>query len=120
MKNNLFENMMNMISSLSFYAPLIICVSVITFSILSGTMEKALVFFVWIFVITFIRVIVLKGLYLNKDVEIRLPDKCLIGLTDMFIPQDVTYSTYILTFTMMYLITPMVMISRQSNINGIN
>jgi hypothetical protein len=38
----------------------------------------------------------------------------------MFIPLDVTYSTYILSFTLMYFITPMIMISRQHNINVIN
>jgi len=120
LQNALFDNTMNMISSLSFYAPIIICVSIITFSMFTATMEKAMVFFVWIFIITFIRIIVLKGLSSDKNPAIQLPQKCLIGLTEIFIPQDVTYSTYILTFTMMYFIMPMIMVSKQNKINAIN
>lgn len=120
LQNALFDNTMNMITSLSFYAPIIICVSIITFSMFTATMEKAMVFFVWIFIITFIRIIVLKGLSSDKNPVIQLPQKCLTGLTEIFIPQDVTYSTYILTFTMMYFIMPMIMVSKQNNINAIN
>lgn len=120
LQNALFDNTMNMITSLSFYAPIIICVSIIAFSMFTATMEKAMVFFVWIFIITFIRIIVLKGLSSDKNPVIQLPQKCLTGLTEIFIPQDVTYSTYILTFTMMYFIMPMIMVSKQNNINAIN
>lgn len=120
LQNVLFNNTMNIISSLSFYAPIIICVSIITFSMFTATMEKAMVFFVWIFIITFIRIIILKGLSSDKTPTIQLPQKCLTGLTEIFIPQDVTYSTYILTFTMMYFIMPMIMVSKQNNINVIN
>jgi hypothetical protein len=120
LQNVLFNNTMNIISSLSFYAPIIICVSIITFSMFTATMEKAMVFFVWIFIITFIRIIILKGLSSDKTPAIQLPQKCLTGLTEIFIPQDVTYSTYILTFTMMYFIMPMIMVSKQNNINAIN
>jgi hypothetical protein len=86
----------------------------------TATMEKAMVFFVWIFIITFIRIIVFKGLSSDKISPIQLDQRCLTGLTEIFIPQDVTYSTYILTFTMMYFITPMIMVSKQNNINAMN
>lgn len=119
-QNTLFNNTMNMVNSLAFYAPIIICVSIIAFSMFTATMEKAMVFFVWIFLITFIRIIVFKGLSSNKNPPIELDSRCLIGLTEIFIPQDVTYSTYILTFTMMYFITPMIMVSKQNNINAMN
>ena len=62
LQNVLFNNIMNMINSLSFYSPLIICVSIIVFSMFTATMEKAFVFFGWIFVITFLRIIVFKGI----------------------------------------------------------
>jgi hypothetical protein len=119
-QNALFNNTMNIFNSLSFYSPIIICVSIITFSMFTATMEKAMVFFVWIFIITFIRIIVFKGLSSDKTPLIQLPQKCLTGLTEIFIPQDVTYSTYILTFAMMYFITPMLMVSKQNNINAMN
>lgn len=119
-QNALFNNTMIIINSLSFYAPIIICVSIIAFSMFTATMEKAMVFFIWIFIITFIRIIVFKGLSSDKNAPIQLDPRCLTGLTEIFIPQDVTYSTYILTFTMMYFIVPMIMVSKQNNINAIN
>lgn len=120
LKNVLFNNTMNIFQSLSFYSPIIICVSIVLFSMFTSTIEKAFVFFVWIFIITFIRIIVFKGLNSGNNPVITLPDVCLTGLSELFIPMDVTYSTYILTFTMMYFITPMVMISKQNNINVLN
>jgi hypothetical protein len=84
-------------------------------------MEKAFVFFVWIFIITFIRIIVFKGFKSTQDLgSNEMPNICLTGLSELFIPKDVTYSTFILSFTMMYLITPMIMISKQNKVNVIN
>lgn len=120
LQNALFNNTMNIFQSLSFYSPIIICVSIVLFSMFTATMEKAFVFFVWIFIITFIRIIVFKGFKSSEDSVIAIPDICLTGLSELFIPKDVTYSTYILTFTMMYFITPMVMISKQNKINALN
>lgn len=120
LQNALFNNTMNIFNSLSFYSPIIICVSIVLFSMFTATMEKAFVFFVWIFIITFIRIIVFKGLKSGNDPAIALPEVCVTGLSQLFIPMDVTYSTYILTFTMMYFITPMVMISKQNKINALN
>ena len=116
-QNVLLMNTMNTLNSLSFYSPIIISVSIIVFSMFIGVVDKALVFFVWIFMITFLRVIVFKGLnVMDRDI----PQICMTGLTEIFIPKDVTYSTFILTFTMMYFLMPMIMISKQKNINAIN
>jgi hypothetical protein len=121
LQNALFNNTTNIFYSLSFYSPIIICVSIVLFSMLSSTMEKAFVFFVWIFIITFIRIIVFTGLNTNQgSVPNEMPNICLTGLSNLFIPKDVTYSTFILTFTMMYFVTPMIMISKQNNVNVIN
>ena len=117
LQNPLFINTMNIFNSLSFYSPIIICVSIIVFSMFTGSIEKALVFFLWIFIITFIRIIVFKGL---KNPVREMQDVCSTGLSEIFIPKDVTYSTYILAFTMMYFIIPMIMVSTQNNINAIN
>jgi hypothetical protein len=84
------------------------------------TMEKAFFFFMWIFVITFIRIIVFKGFSIGKDSVTEIPSICLTGVSQLFIPKDVTYSIYILTFAMMYFITPMIMISVQKNVNVMN
>jgi hypothetical protein len=120
LQNALFNNVMNIFNSLSFYSPIIICVSIVVFSMFTATIEKAFVFFIWIFIITFIRIIVFKGLSSGKEPVTEIPNICLTGLSELFIPKDVTYSTYILTFTMMYFITPMMMVSKQNNINAIN
>ncbi len=120
LQNVLFNNTMNMFNSLSFYSPLIICVSIIVFSMFTGTMEKAFVFFVWIFIITFLRIIVLKGIKPDQNQVTEIPNICLTGITQIFIPQDITYSIYVLTFTMMYFLMPMIMISKQNKINAIN
>lgn len=120
LQNALFNNTMNIFNSLSFYSPIIICVSIILFSMFTGSMEKAFVFFVWIFIITFIRIIVFKGLQTKQDTITEIPTICLTGLSELFIPKDVTYSTYILSFTMMYFIMPMIMVSIQNKVNVIN
>ena len=121
LQNALFDSTMNILNSLSFYSPIIICVSIVLFSMFTSTMEKAFVFFVWIFIITFIRIIVFKGFKTNQNLAPNeMPNICLTGISELFIPQDITYSTYMLTFTMMYLITPMLMVSKQHNINIIN
>ena len=120
LQNALFNNTMNIFNSLSFYSPIIICVSVIVFSMFTGSMEKSFVFFVWIFIITFIRIIVFKGFRSSQNSAYEMPNICLTGLSEIFIPKDVTYSTYILTFTMMYFLMPMIMVSIQNKVNAIN
>lgn len=120
LQNALVDSTMNMFQSLSFYSPIIISVSIVVFSMFTSTMEKAFVFFVWIFIITFIRIIVFKGLSSSKVPVVEIPNICLTGMSELFIPKDVTYSTYILTFTMMYFIVPMIMVSTQNKINVMN
>lgn len=116
-QNTFFDSFMNVINSLSFYSPIIICMGIVFFSMLTSSMIKAFAFFICIFIITFIRIIVFKLSGTPDDV---IPDKCLSGLTQIFIPKDVTYSTFLLTFTMMYFIVPMIMISTQNNVNIVN
>lgn len=119
-QNGLLNSTMEIFNSLSFYSPIIICFSIILFSMFSGTMEKAMVFLIWIFIITFIRIIVFTGFSSKNSSEKDIPSICLTGLTQLFIPKDVTYSTYILTFTMMYFVVPMLMVSKQNKVNVVN
>jgi hypothetical protein len=118
LQNALFDNITQICYSLSFYSPIIICVSIVLFSMFTSSIGKAFAFFVCIAIITFIRIIVFKGL--NTLEPNQIPSICSTGLSELFIPQDITYSTFILTFTMMYLITPMIMISTQHKMNFIN
>jgi hypothetical protein len=85
-------------------------------------LEKAGVYLLWIFIITFLRVIVMKLIQMSQKTSVPqvVPEICLTGLTQIFIPQDITYSTYILCFTMFYLIMPMIMVSSQSQTDSMN
>lgn len=109
-QKQLYNNVMNIFTSLSFYSPLIIISSVFIFSMFTATMNKFGWYLLWGFVITCLRWIIYKPIS-NQDI----PSIC-----NTFIPNDYTYSTYILSFTMMYFILPMIMISRQSNTNSMN
>jgi hypothetical protein len=84
----------------------------------TATMEKAFVFGLWIFIITFIRILILKGIGSEPGPDI--PQICNTGLTQMFIKQDVSYSIYVLSFALMYFILPMIMVSKQNNVNAMN
>jgi len=118
-KNIMLNNMLSVLNSLSFYAPLIICMSILLISMFTATMEKASVYFLWFFVITCIRIFVFKMFSVNNDLT-QINPVCLTGNMQMFIPSDVTYSIYILCFSLAYFLTPMVMLSNQSNTNAIN
>jgi hypothetical protein len=109
-QKELYSRAMNVISSLSFYSPLIILSSVFIFSMFTATVGKFGWFLLWCFVITCVRWIVYKPI---ATLDPR-------SICNTFIPNDYTYSTYILTFTMMYFILPMIMVSSQSNTNAMN
>lgn len=117
-QNSILTNSMNILYSLSFYSPLIICTSIFILSIFTAPIAKAFAFFISIFIITFLRILVFKGI--GTKINPDLPSICLTGVTEIFIPQDITYSTYILCFTLMYLLMPMIMLSSQNKINAIN
>ena len=114
--NPLLLNTLNIFYSLSFYAPIIICVCIVFFSMFTVTMNKALVFFGWVSLITFARIVIYKGLKITQNT----PPICETGSSELFIPKDVLYSTFLLSFTMMYFMVPLFMISVQNNVNIIN
>jgi hypothetical protein len=114
-QNEMVKNTMQMINSLSTYSPLILTISIIFFSFLTGSMEKAFVYFLWISLITFFRIILFSYRPL-KDPP-GYPNPC---VPQMFMPKDVTYSSYILSFTFIYFLMPMILVSRDYNINLVN
>ena len=119
-QNDLFKSTMGIFQTLSLYSPIIICVSIIVFSMFTSKIEKAFVFFMWIFVITFLRIIVFRGFSPTPTSSQQIHSDCKKGVSEIFVLNDFTYSTYILTFTMMYFVTPMILVSSQSKTNVMN
>ena len=93
------------------------------FSVFSSAYGKLNMYFLWAFVATFLRIgfLMLKK-YMQPQNKMKVPLNpiCYTGVLGIFVPDDVTYSTYILAFTMAYLLTPLVMISTQSNTDAMN
>ena len=85
--NPLLLNTMNIFYSLSFYSPIIICVSIVLFSMFTVTINKALFFFGWVFVITSLRIAVLKASG-NDNQRKEIPIICSTGLSEIFIPKE--------------------------------
>jgi len=110
LQNVLANNIMNVFNSLSFYSPLIILSSVFIFSMFTSTLSKFGWYVLWVFTISCIRFFIYRA----------VPTPGAQPQCDTFIPIDYTYSTYILTFTMAYFIMPMILISKQNNINSLN
>jgi hypothetical protein len=108
-QKQLFNNIMNIFTSMSFYSPLIILTSVFVFSMFTGTIVKFAWYLLWCFVLTCLRWIIFKP-----------TTSALNTICNTFIPNDYTYSTYILTFTMIYFVFPMIMTTKQHNFNTMN
>jgi len=95
---------------------MIIAVFMVMFSIMTSSYSKGLIYFMWVILILFFRILILYGKIPNP----QLPTICQTGLTQLWIPQDVTFSTFFLTFTMVYLLLPIVLLSKQNKINAVN
>jgi hypothetical protein len=95
----------NLINVISFYSPIIICISILIFSIFSMAIGKGLFFLFWILVITFLRIALLWNIP-GSDPYIKFNNPiCQMG---EFLPYDnASYSIYILLFTFFYITTPM-------------
>jgi hypothetical protein len=115
-QNIYIMSFMNILNSLSFYSPIIICVGIVFFSILTSSMVKAFALFVCLFIVTCIRIVVIKIAGISNDI---ISEDCLSAMSQ-YVPKDVTYSIYLLSFIMMYFIFPMFMISIQKNVNMVN
>lgn len=114
--------LMNVLYSLSLYSPLIVIISILVFSMFTASMGKAGVYLLWIFVITFLRIVVLKLVSMSTKTPLatNVPQICTTGLTQIFIPNDVTYSTYLLSFTMFYFLMPQILMSSQAKTDIVN
>lgn len=119
---NDFTRITGILEALSLYSPIIIVSGMLIYSILSNTMAKFGFYMSWlIFVITTFRMFAYK--FFNQTPEenvTTINPICLSGLTTAFVQYDVLYSTYILTYTLFYFLTPMIIIAGSSGGESIN
>lgn len=110
--------------SLSLYLPLILLSGLLLFSIMTGTLQKFSFYVIMILLIIMLRIIVHKLPMMSeksKQIELqKLPLDCSVGLINTFIPQDVLFGIYLLSFTLFYLLTPMILLTIDSNTDSIN
>lgn len=104
--------------SLSFYSPIIVTIGVFMFSIISGRMASGLFYILCLFIVTAIRIIMILIFKDPAAVKDEIPNICNTGA---FLPYtNLTYSTFILCFSLFYFLTPMIIISRENNTDIIN
>lgn len=105
---------------LSFYAPIIIIFGVFILSVFSSYVTKAFIFVFWLFVITGIRQMISK---ISGTVAPKMSGDniCNTSVFGSLIPStNLTYSTYILAFTMFYFVFPMILINNDNNTDIFN
>jgi len=100
---------------ITFFSPIIIIVGVFILSVFSSSVAKALVFVFWFFVVTAIRNVIVK--FSDSGPNVTGPkNMCTLGVFAPFIPNtNLTYSTFILAFTMFYFIFPMILLNNDTN-----
>jgi hypothetical protein len=87
-------------------------------SIFLGAIGKGLFYIFWLFIITALRMFMI---YIFKDGNGIIEEIPQICNTGSYLPNtNLTYSTYILSFTLFYLLTPMMLISNKNKIDAIN
>lgn len=103
---------------LSLHLPLVLLFGLFVFSIMSATLQKFLFYVVVVLLIIMFRLVVHK--FSDKVNYESLPEDCYVGMINEFIPQDVLFGTYLLSFTLFYFLTPMILLTIDSNLNSIN
>jgi hypothetical protein len=111
--------MIGLFKSLSLYLPLILLSSLLIFSIMSSSLQKFLFYTSIILLIIMLRLIVYKSSSKILN-DTKLPEDCSIGLINTFIPEDVLFGTYLLSFTLFYFLTPMILLTIDSGVDSIN
>jgi hypothetical protein len=111
--------MSGLFRSLSLYLPLILLTSLLIFSIMSASLQKFVFYVVTILLIIMLRLIVHKMSKIMPSGN-NLPEDCSIGLINKFIPEDVMFGTYLLSFTLFYFLTPMILLTVDSGVNSVN
>ena len=105
------------IAALSFYSPLVIMIGIFMFSIFSSAINKGLFYIACVFFVTALRMLFLYAMKIPQSFQ-NSPSICDEGA---FLPYTgLSYSTYMLTFTALYFVTPMFIISSQNKTNTVN
>jgi hypothetical protein len=106
-------NSLSLFNSLSFLSPLIITTGVIVFSIMTNSIGKALFYIIVLIFFTMCRIFIIYLTRRNKGFPMPNPkDICNTG---NFLPfENNTYSIFVLCFTFMYFVFPMIV---TNNIN---
>jgi hypothetical protein len=109
-------NTISLLQALSFYSPVITMISILIFSIFSAALDKGLFYLFSVFVVSAFR----RGILLAVGSDRITPRNniCDTGLITKF--TGWSYSTYVLTFTICYFITPMFILNKVNNTNMIN
>jgi hypothetical protein len=118
--SNLNISMTGLFKSLSLYLPLILLSSLLIFSIMSSSLQKFLVYISSLLFIIMARLILHKFSNPKIDESKILISDCSIGLINEFIPQDILFGTYLLSFTLFYFLTPMILLTIDSGVDSIN
>lgn len=117
MNTNIKTASLGVLSFLSFYAPLIITIGIFITSIFVSSLGKGLYFLFWILIISFIRIFVMYNIN-DQTLVYDVPPQCNVG---SFLPFSTpTYSTFILTFTLAYLMLPSYILQKQTKTDTIN
>jgi hypothetical protein len=111
------NNSLGVLTFLSFYAPLIITISILLTSIFTTSLGKGLYFLFWVLVISFFRMLILYN-FNDRTLNVDILEACNVGGILPF--STPTYSTFILSFTLAYLLLPTYLLQRQTNIDTVN
>jgi hypothetical protein len=109
-------NILGILSSLSFYSPIIISAGILILSIFSAAVEKGAFYMFWVAVATALRAFIMWKF--GGVLDQALPAVCRLG--DVVPFGTPTYSTFILMFTAAYFIIPMVLLNNHSHGESMN
>jgi hypothetical protein len=107
-----------LLQSASFYSPLLTMISILIFSLFSSALNKGLFYIASVFFVTAIRIFFLYSFAPDKGAPDAKNKICNTGTIIPF--TGYTYSTYLLTFTLFYFVTPMYILSSVNKTNMIN
>ena len=106
----------SLLQAVSFYSPLLTMISILIFSVFSSALNKGLFYIASVFFVTAIRIAFLYFFAPNKGALIG--NICDTGTIMPY--TGYTYSTFLLTFTLSYFVTPMIILTSVNGTNMVN
>jgi hypothetical protein len=108
----------SLLQSASFYSPLLTMISILIFSVFSSALNKGLFYIASVFFVTAIRIFFLYSFAKHKGLPDDINPICNTGTVMPF--TGYTYSTFLLTFTVFYFVTPMFILTKVNDTNMVN